>query len=210
MLDFFDARHFGRIGRKQTSFHVFQLIFQIRNDGHEAGHDAVQDHAEHKVCLSVADLEHIFLQSRVDFVQHFGFFFDEREQEVLSLNDTKLLRQIIIVFFRSQLFQDDYIIIFMFFDFGQVICIQNILCDQKVDTEVLADFLHGFRVLQSVYLYPVDAVRLKMRNHFVYIFAVAVVYPLRIIRAEVKMSRSLADSRIVQLLTKQIVLCHSL
>ena len=106
--------------------------------------------------------------------------------------------------------KDDYIIIFMFFDFGQVICIQNILCDQKVDTEVLADFLHGFRVLQSVYLYPVDAVRLKMRNHFVNIFAVAVVYPLRIIRAEVKMSRSLADSRIVQLLTKQIVLCHSL
>ena len=210
MLDFFDARHFGRIGRKQASFHVFQLIFQIRNDGHEAGHDAVQDHAEQKVCLSVADLEHIFLQSRVDFVQHLGFFFDEREQEVLSLNDTKLLRQIIIVFFRSQLFQDDYIIIFMFFDFGQVICIQNILCDQKVDTEVLADFLHGFRVLQSVYLYPVDAVRLKMRNHFVNIFAVAVVYPLRIIRAEVKMSRSLADSRIVQLLTKQIVLCHSL
>ena len=146
----------------------------------------------------------------MDFVQHLGFFFDEREQEVLSLNDTKLLRQIIIVFFRSQLFQDDYIIIFMFFDFGQVICIQNILCDQKVDTEVLADFLHGFRVLQSVYLYPVDAVRLKMRNHFVYIFAVAVVYPLRIIRAEVKMSRSLADSRIAQLLTKQIVLCHSL
>ena len=174
LLDFFDARHFGRIGRKQASFHVFQLIFQIRNDGHEAGHDAVQDHAEQKVCLSVADLEHIFLQSRVDFVQHLGFFFDEREQEVLSLNDTKLLRQIIIVFFRSQLFQDDYIIIFMFFDFGQVICIQNILCDQKVDTEVLADFLHGFRVLQSVYLYPVDAVRLKMRNYFVYIFAVAV------------------------------------
>ena len=119
LLDFFDARHFGRIGRKQASFHVFQLIFQIRNDGHEAGHDAVQDHAEQKVCLSVADLEHIFLQSRVDFVQHLGFFFDEREQEVLSLNDTKLLRQIIIVFFRSQLFQDDYIIIFMFFDFGQ-------------------------------------------------------------------------------------------
>ena len=30
LLDFFDARHFGRIGRKQASFHVFQLIFQIR------------------------------------------------------------------------------------------------------------------------------------------------------------------------------------
>ena len=60
---------------------------------------------------------------------------------------------------RNQQFYDNYIIIIVLFDFGEMFGIQDILHDQKINVKMRTDLLNSTRILQSMNLNPINAVR---------------------------------------------------
>ena len=87
--------------------------------------------------------------SRADWIslKKSGFAFGEGYQETVSLYDAQLLGRIRSVFLPRKQFEDDHVVTVMLFYLGQVVGIQDVLCGQEIDVEILAYLPDGGGVL---------------------------------------------------------------
>ena len=111
-------------------------------------------------------------------------------------------------FFFVEVFCDDDIELFIFFDFTGVIGIENILHDQKVDAEMCANVLYVGGILQSAYLEPMNIIgTFCFRNEDLKVVFDVLINIVGVITEQMQSGGSHVLAVVAETIGKKVVVC---